>query len=210
MINEVRCSQIAREGNGSPGDGKRTRERAGIEEIIKALLTELGEDPEREGLQETPRRVRETLDFFAKGYSEDPEVVLNGALFSVPYTEMVIVKELDFYSLCEHHLLPFFGVCHIAYIPDGKVVGLSKIPRLVEVFSRRLQIQERMTVQIAETLYEKVNPLGVGVVIEAQHLCMIMRGVQKQNSVAVTSSMLGVFQTDSKVRTEFLHLIKKK
>jgi len=176
--------------------------------IIKDLLAAVGEDPEREGLLETPKRVAKAWRYFTEGYREDIDTLLNDALYTVPYSEMVIVRDIDFYSLCEHHLLPFFGKCHVAYIPKGKVIGLSKVARLVEVFSRRLQVQERMTVEIAETLQVKLKPLGVGVVVEAQHLCMMMRGVQKQNSEAVTSSLLGAFQ-DQKVRMEFLELIKK-
>ena len=153
--------------------------------------------------------MEKSLRFLTQGYSADVDAVLNNALFSVDYNEMVIVKDIDFYSLCEHHLLPFFGKCHVAYIPQGRVVGLSKIPRLVEIFSRRLQVQERLTSQIAETLRDKIRPLGVGIVVEASHLCMSMRGVEKQNSVAVTSAMLGVFQHDARTRAEFLELIKR-
>jgi GTP cyclohydrolase I len=180
-----------------------------MQDIIRRLLAELGEDPSREGLLDTPKRVEKALRFLTSGYSADVDTVLNNALFTVDYNEMVIVKDIDFYSLCEHHLLPFFGKCHVAYIPQGKVIGLSKIPRLVEIFSRRLQIQERLTSQIAETLSEKVQPLGVAVVVEASHLCMSMRGVEKQNSVAVTSAMLGVFHDDARTRSEFLELVKK-
>jgi GTP cyclohydrolase IA len=180
-----------------------------MQDIIRQLLSALGEDPAREGLADTPKRVEKALRFLTSGYDADADSVLNNALFSVDYTEMVIVKDVDFYSLCEHHLLPFFGRCHVAYIPRDKVVGLSKIPRLVEVFSRRLQVQERLTNQIAETIREKINPLGVGVVMEATHLCMAMRGVQKQNSVAVTSAMLGSFREDPRTRSEFLTLIRK-
>ena len=179
-----------------------------MQDLIRSLLADLGEDPAREGLRETPRRVEESLKFLTQGYRADVDAVINDALFSVDYNEMVIVKDIDFYSLCEHHLLPFFGKCHIAYLPKGKVIGLSKIPRLVEVFARRLQIQERMTSQIAETIREKINPLGVAVVMEATHLCMAMRGVEKQNSFAVTSAMLGGFRTDARTRMEFLELIK--
>ena len=157
----------------------------------------------------TPRRVEKALKFLTSGYTADVDTVLNNALFTVDYNEMVIVKDIDFYSLCEHHLLPFFGRCHIAYIPNGKVIGLSKIPRLVDVFARRLQIQERMTSQIAETIREKIKPLGVGVVIEATHLCMAMRGVEKQNSFAITSAMLGGFQNDARTRSEFLELLNR-
>ena len=158
---------------------------------------------------DTPKRVEKAMRFLTSGYDADADSVLNNALFSVDYTEMVIVKDIDFYSLCEHHLLPFFGRCHVAYIPRDKVVGLSKIPRLVEMFSRRLQVQERLTNQIAETIVDKVNPLGVGVVMEATHLCMSMRGVQKQNSTAVTSAMLGSFREDARTRSEFLNLIRR-
>ena len=180
-----------------------------MQDLIRQLLAQLGEDPSREGLIDTPKRVEKALKFLTSGYTADVDTVLNNALFTVDYNEMVIVKDIDFYSLCEHHLLPFFGRCHIAYIPKGKVIGLSKIPRLVEVFARRLQIQERMTSQIADTIREKINPLGVGVVIEATHLCMAMRGVEKQNSYAITSSMLGGFQHDARTRMEFLELIRR-
>jgi len=178
-----------------------------VEDLITRLLVELGEDPGREGLVRTPLRVSKAMKFLTSGYSADIDAILNGALFTVDYSEMVIVKDIDFYSLCEHHLLPFFGKCHVAYIPRTKVIGLSKIPRLVDIFSRRLQIQERLTSQIADTIREKINPLGVAVVIEATHLCMAMRGVQKQNSVTVTSAMRGVFHSDSRTRAEFLELI---
>jgi GTP cyclohydrolase I len=180
-----------------------------MQEIIQQLLSELGEDPSREGLLDTPKRVEKSLRFLTSGYQADVDAVLNNALFTVDYNEMVIVKNIDFYSLCEHHLLPFFGKCHVAYIPQGRVLGLSKIPRLVEIFARRLQVQERLTNQVAETLREKIDPLGVGVVMEASHLCMSMRGVEKQNSVAVTSAMLGVFQHDARTRMEFLDLIRR-
>jgi len=180
-----------------------------MQELVRQLLAELGEDPAREGLINTPRRVEKALRFLTSGYTADVDTVLNNALFTVDYNEMVIVKDIDFYSLCEHHLLPFFGRCHIAYIPNGKVIGLSKIPRLVEVFARRLQIQERMTNQIAETIREKIAPLGVAVVIEATHLCMAMRGVEKQNSFAITSAMLGGFRNDARTRMEFLELIRR-
>ena len=179
-----------------------------MQDLIRQLLAELGEDPSREGLRDTPRRVEKSLTFLTQGYHADVDSVLNDALFSVDYNEMVIVKDIDFYSLCEHHLLPFFGKCHIAYLPKGKVIGLSKIPRLVEVFARRLQIQERMTSEIADTIRRKIDPLGVAVVMEATHLCMAMRGVEKQNSFAVTSAMLGGFRTDARTRMEFLELIK--
>jgi GTP cyclohydrolase I len=180
-----------------------------MQDIIRQLLAELGEDPFREGLVDTPKRVDKSLRFLTSGYNADIDAVLNNALFTVDYNEMVIVKDIDFYSLCEHHLLPFFGKCHVAYIPQGRVLGLSKIPRLVDIFARRLQVQERLTNQIAETLREKVQPLGVAVVMEAAHLCMSMRGVEKQNSVAVTSAMLGVFRDNTRTRMEFLELIKR-
>ena len=173
------------------------------------MLAELGEDPSREGLLDTPKRVEKALAFLTSGYAADVDATLNNALFSVDYNEMVIVRDIDVYSLCEHHLLPFFGKCHVAYIPQGRVLGLSKIPRLVDIFARRLQIQERLTNQIAQTLREKVDPLGVAVVMEATHLCMAMRGVEKQNSVATTSAMLGVFRDDARTRMEFLELIKR-
>lgn len=179
-----------------------------LRQLCTQLLTVLGEDPKRSGLEHTPARVAEALKFFTKGYHENVEDVLNGALFPIEYDEMVIVRDIDVYSLCEHHLLPFFGKCHVGYIPDKHVVGLSKMPRIVEVFSRRLQVQERLTVQIAETLKEALNPLGVGVVIEARHLCMMMRGVEKQNTLAVTSHMLGVFRKQQQTRNEFLKLIR--
>ena len=181
-----------------------------MQDLIHKLLLALGEDPNREGLVRTPLRVEKSLQFLTSGYLADVDAVLNGALFTVDYSEMVIVKDIDFYSLCEHHLLPFFGKCHIAYIPRKQVIGLSKLPRLVEVFSRRLQIQERMTNQIAETIKTKINPLGVAVVVEGTHLCMSMRGVQKQNSFAVTSAMLGAFRDHARTRMEFLELINNR
>jgi GTP cyclohydrolase IA len=180
------------------------------EALLRELLRSLGEDPEREGLLLTPRRVSRSLEFLTRGYGIDPHVVLNGAIFQEEYSEMVVVKDIDFFSMCEHHLLPFFGKVHVAYLPKGKIVGLSKIPRIVEVFSRRLQVQERMTRQIADTLFEALNPDGVAVVIEARHMCMMMRGVEKQNSIATTSAMLGVFREDMRTRQEFLHLIENR
>ena len=176
--------------------------------LVSTLLKELGEDPGRDGLIRTPERVARAMRFFTKGYAEDPSAVLTGALFDVEYDEMVLVREIDFYSLCEHHLLPFFGRVHVAYIPDKKVLGLSKIPRLVEIFSRRLQVQERLTMQIAQTLDDILQPKGVAVVVEAKHLCMMMRGVQKQNSSAITSSLRGEFETDPKTRSEFMGLLR--
>ncbi|HKH70154.1 MAG TPA: GTP cyclohydrolase I FolE [Vicinamibacterales bacterium] len=179
-----------------------------MQELIRQLLAELGEDPAREGLARTPTRVEKSLAFLTSGYRANIDDVLNNALFTVDYNEMVIVRDIDFYSLCEHHLLPFFGKCHIAYIPRTRVIGLSKIPRLVDVFARRLQIQERLTNQIAETICEKIDPLGVAVVCEGTHLCMSMRGVEKQNSFAVTSAMLGAFRDNARTRMEFLELIR--
>ena len=173
------------------------------------MLAELGEDPSREGLRDTPKRVEKALRFLTSGYTANIDAGLNNALFTVDYNEMVIVKDIDYYSLCEHHLLPFFGKVHIAYIPNGKVIGLSKIPRLVDVFARRLQIQERMTNQIAETICDAISPLGVAVVCEGTHLCMAMRGVEKQNSFAITSAMLGAFQSDARTRSEFLELLRR-
>ncbi len=180
---------------------------ATFEDLVREMIVRLGEDPAREGLADTPRRVHNAYEFLVKGYKEDPEKMLKKALFTVTYDEMVIVKDIEMFSLCEHHMLPFFGKVHVAYIPNGKVIGLSKIPRLVEIFSRRLQIQERLTTQIAETIQKAINPQGVGVVIEARHLCMMMRGVEKQHSAAVTSSMLGSFRNEQETRTEFLSLI---
>jgi GTP cyclohydrolase I len=180
-----------------------------LEENVRALLRELGEDAGREGLLKTPQRVAQSLRFLTSGYHQDVDEVLNGALYEVAYDEMVIVKDIEVFSLCEHHLLPFFGRCHVAYIPTRKVIGLSKIPRLVDVFARRLQVQERLTTQIAETIMAKINPQGVAVVIEAKHLCMVMRGVEKQNSVAVTSAMLGAFRDCDQTRSEFLRLIRQ-
>jgi len=176
--------------------------------LVRELLKELGEDPDRDGLQETPGRVAKALRFFTRGYQQRPQEILGEALFDVSYDEMVLVKDIEFYSLCEHHMLPFLGRAHVAYIPNGKVLGLSKIPRLVEIFARRLQVQERLTVEIAETIDKELKPRGVAVVIEAIHLCMMMRGVEQQNSFAITSSLRGVFQSDSKTRSEFMELIR--
>jgi GTP cyclohydrolase IA len=184
---------------------KQTEELA---QIVKKQIELLGEDPNRDGLKQTPRRVAESLEFLTSGYKTNPKTVLNNALFDVKSDEMIIVKDIDFYSLCEHHMLPFFGKCHIAYLPTGKVIGLSKLPRLVDVYARRLQVQERMTHEIAKTIQELVKADGVGVVIEAQHLCMMMRGVEKQNSYAITSAMLGQFRDDARTRMEFLDLIR--
>ena len=194
---------------------KRTEEpsavtSASFEELIREMLVRLGEDAAREGLVRTPERVHKAYDFLTKGYREDPDALLKGALFTVTYDEMVIVKDVEMFSLCEHHMLPFFGKVHVAYIPNGKVIGLSKIPRLIELFSRRLQIQERLTTQIAETIQKVIEPQGVGVVVEARHLCMMMRGVEKQHSSAVTSSMLGCFRNEEETRSEFLSLIRNR
>jgi len=183
---------------------------ANLEIIVKQLLENLGENPQRNGLQDTPKRVAKSLAYLTKGYQQDIDELLNGALFPIEYDEMVIVRDIDFFSLCEHHLLPFFGKCHVGYIPNKHVVGLSKIPRVVDAFSRRLQVQERLTVQIAHTLHDKLKPHGVGVVMEARHLCMSMRGVEKQNTVAVTSEMLGVFRKQQQTRDEFLKLIRQR
>jgi GTP cyclohydrolase IA len=180
---------------------------ARMEHLVGDLLSEIGEDPTREGLLRTPHRVAKAYRFLTDGYSKDLETVLNGAIFQEDYNEMVIVKDIDFYSLCEHHMLPFFGKCHVAYIPNGRIVGLSKLPRVVDVFARRLQVQERMTQEIANALQRALNPLGVAVVCEASHMCMMMRGVQKQNSVTTTSAMLGEFSAKPATREEFLKLI---
>jgi GTP cyclohydrolase I len=181
---------------------------ATTQELLRELLLRLGEDPDRDGLLRTPERMQKSLEYLTKGYQQDADKVLQGALFDVPYDEMVIVKDIEMFSLCEHHMLPFFGKVHVAYIPNGKVLGLSKIPRLVDIFARRLQVQERLTVQIAETIQSAINPQGVGVVIEARHLCVMMRGVEKQHSSAVTSHMLGSFRTLQNTREEFLSLIR--
>jgi len=179
-----------------------------MQDLITRLLEAVGEDPTREGLLKTPERVARSMEYLTSGYRTDIGDVLNGALFTVDYNEMVIVRDIDFYSLCEHHLLPFFGKCHVAYIPNGKVIGLSKVPRLVDMFARRLQLQERMTNEIAETIRETIQPLGVAVVCEGTHLCMAMRGVEKQQSTTVTSAMLGAFRSDARTPGEFLQLIK--
>jgi GTP cyclohydrolase I len=196
-------AQLKSEANGFPDLGA-------LELIVQQLLKNLGEDPQRHGLRDTPKRVAKSFAFLLKGYQQNIDALLNGALFPIDYDEMVIVRDIDFFSLCEHHLLPFFGKCHIGYIPNKHVVGLSKLPRVVDAFSRRLQVQERLTVQIAHTLQKKLNPHGVGVVMEARHLCMSMRGVERQNTVAVTSEMLGVFRTQQQTRDEFLKLIRQR
>jgi GTP cyclohydrolase I len=177
-------------------------------EEIRSILAAVGEDPNRDGLKNTPERVDRAFRFLTSGYKTDVDTLVNKALFDVAYDEMVIVRDIELFSLCEHHLLPFFGKCHVGYIPNGRVIGLSKIPRLVDMYARRLQVQERLTTQIAETINEKIHPRGVAVVIEAQHLCMIMRGVEKQNSIAVTSSMHGVFKENQNTRNEFLNLVR--
>jgi GTP cyclohydrolase IA len=181
-----------------------------IADLARRMLQLIGEDPERDGLRHTPERFEKALRFLTSGYHQDPKKLLNGAMFSVCYDQMVLVKDIEVYSLCEHHMLPFFGTCHVAYIPDKKVVGLSKIPRLVNMFARRLQIQERLTNQIASAIQQEISPLGVGVVVEARHLCMVMRGVEKQNSQTVTSAMLGAFRENVQTREEFLSLIRDK
>jgi GTP cyclohydrolase I len=184
--------------------------RENIEALITNIINELGEDSEREGLVNTPKRVAKAYEFLTSGYNKKIEQVLNGAIFKEKYDEMVLVKDIDFYSLCEHHMLPFFGKVHVAYIPDGKIIGLSKIPRIVEIFARRLQVQERMTQQIADTINKYIQPKGVAVVSEAAHMCMMMRGVEKQNSSATTSAVHGLFKEDARTRTEFLNLISLK
>ena len=181
-----------------------------MQELIRQLLSGLGEDPDREGLRDTPRRVEKSLSFLTSGYQIDVDELVNKALFKVDYSEMVVVRDIDFFSLCEHHMLPFFGKCHVAYIPRDKVIGLSKIPRIVDAFARRLQVQERLTNEIAATIQEKTNPLGVAVVMEANHLCMAMRGVEKQQSFCVTSAMLGGFRERDSTRAEFLELIRRR
>lgn len=180
-----------------------------LENLYKEILTQIGEDPEREGLLKTPSRAAEALRFLTRGYSQDIEETLNGAIFEEPYEDMVIVKDIEFYSLCEHHILPFFGKVHVAYIPKGRIVGISKLARLVDVFARRLQVQERMTLQIASALEDALHPLGVGVVVEGRHMCMMARGVEKQNSQVITSEMRGVFRKDRRTREEFLNLINR-
>jgi GTP cyclohydrolase IA len=181
-----------------------------IAELARTMITRLGEDPNREGLRRTPERFERALRYLTSGYHQDPEKVLNGAMFATCYDQMVVVKDIDLFSLCEHHILPFFGKCHVAYIPDKRVVGLSKIPRLVNMYSRRLQIQERLTNQIAQAIQKVIQPLGVGVVIEARHLCMVMRGVEKQRTETITSAMLGAFRENQRTREEFLSLIGRR
>jgi GTP cyclohydrolase I len=201
--NKIVKARLPVRGNGRPAHGQ------AVQDLITQLLVALGEKPGRNGLRKTPERVAKALQFMTQGYRQHVGHILNGALFPLEYDEMVIVKGIDFFSLCEHHLLPFFGRCHVGYLPNKKVVGLSKIPRIVDAFSRRLQVQERLTVQIAEALQDALQPHGVGVVMEARHLCMMMRGVEKQNTIAVTSSMLGAFRTQEQTRLEFLKLIRQ-
>jgi GTP cyclohydrolase I len=216
MASKFELDEMVKNGTTSNGNGHAaladaasvlTLEDASVQAIYAELLKRLGEDPTRDGLQQTPKRMEKSMAFLTKGYEESVAEVLHGALFDVDYDEMVIVRDIEFYSLCEHHLLPFFGKAHIAYVPNGKVVGLSKLPRIVDVFARRLQVQERLTQQIAEAIEEAIAPQGVGVVIEAQHLCMMMRGVEKQSSLTVTSSLRGVFKTQLQTRSEFLSLV---
>jgi GTP cyclohydrolase I len=184
------------------------RDLSKLQDLVRGMLAELGEDPERDGLTKTPARVAQAFHYLTSGYRTDVDKLLNGALFDVCYDEMVIVRDIELFSLCEHHLLPFYGKCHVAYVPNQKVIGLSKLPRLVDAFARRLQIQERLTFQIARAIEERIRPQGVGVVIEARHLCMMMRGVEKQHSSAVTSAMLGVFRDQKETRDEFLALVR--
>jgi GTP cyclohydrolase IA len=184
------------------------RERAKVEEAVRIILRYMGEDPDREGLKRTPERVTKAFEYFSSGYRQDPKRAINGALFTEEdYQEMILCKDLDFYALCEHHLLPFMGKAHIAYLPNRKIVGLSKLARMVEIYARRLQVQERMTTQIAQTIMEEIDPLGVAVVLEAEHMCMRMRGIEKQNSFVTTSAMLGVFRTNVETRQEFINLL---
>lgn len=199
-VKKLTVHKVDARGNGRPAE---------LRELVERVLALLGDDPTRNGLLKTPERVEKALRFMTQGYKQDVDRLLNGALFPIEYDEMVIIKDIDFFSLCEHHLLPFFGKCHVGYLPNKRVVGLSKIPRVVDVFSRRLQVQERLTVQIAEALQSKLKPHGVGVVMEARHLCMMMRGVEKQNTIAVTSEMLGVFRSQQQTRDEFLKLIRR-
>jgi len=182
---------------------------ASTQDLYRELLVRIGEDPTRDGLQDTPKRMEQALKFLARGYTMDVKTVLHNALFDVDYDEMVIVKDIEFFSMCEHHLLPFFGKAHVAYVPNGKVIGLSKIPRLVDVFARRMQVQERLTTEVADAIVDAIHPQGVAVILEAQHLCMMMRGVEKQHSATVTSAMRGVFKTQQQTRSEFLSLVHK-
>ncbi len=199
-VKKVTVHKVDPRGNGRPDE---------LRDLVERMLELLGEDPSRNGLVKTPERVEKALRFMTQGYTKNVDQILTGALFPIEYDEMVIIKDIDFFSLCEHHLLPFFGRCHVGYLPNKKVVGLSKIPRVVDAFSRRLQVQERLTVQIAEAIQSKLKPHGVGVVMEARHLCMMMRGVEKQNTLAVTSEMLGAFRNQQQTRDEFLKLIRR-
>src|ERR1700735_2492176 len=215
MANKFELGDVLKNGTAGNGNGHSmhneaslTLEDASVQAIYAELLKRIGEDPTRDGLQETPKRMEKSMAFLTQGYQQTVESVLHGALFDVDYDEMVIVRDIEFYSLCEHHLLPFFGKAHIAYVPQGKVVGLSKLPRIVDVFARRLQVQERLTQQIAEAIEDAIQPQGVGVVIEARALCMMMRGVEKQSSLTVTSSLRGVFKTQLQTRSEFLSLVR--
>jgi GTP cyclohydrolase I len=212
-LDDVVKNGKAGNGNGhsavAHGDASLTLQDANVQELYAELLKRLGEDPTRDGLLNTPKRMEKSMAFLTQGYLQSAQDVLHDALFDVEYDEMVMVRDIEFYSLCEHHLLPFFGKAHIAYVPNGKVVGLSKLPRIVDVFARRLQVQERLTQQIAEAIEEAISPQGVGVVIEAQHLCMMMRGVEKQSSLTVTSSLRGVFKTQQQTRGEFLSLVRE-
>jgi GTP cyclohydrolase I len=209
LLEELTATHPAGNGNGHKAHlSSPALANASLQEIYAEVLTRIGEDPTRDGLLATPERVEKSMHFLTRGYTQSIEEVLHDALFDVDYDEMVIVKDIEFYSMCEHHMLPFFGRAHIAYVPHGKVVGLSKIPRIVDVFARRLQVQERLTQQIAEAIDHAIHPQGVGVVLEAQHLCMMMRGVEKQDSSTVTSSMLGVFKSQLQTRNEFLSLVR--
>ncbi len=199
-LNGERTSQV----NGA------ARERTKVEEAVRTILRYMGEDPDREGLKRTPERVASAFEYFSSGYRQDPKRAINGALFSEEeYQEMILCKDLDFYALCEHHLLPFMGKAHVAYLPNRKIVGLSKLARMVDIYARRLQVQERMTTQIAQTIMDEIDPLGVAVVLEAEHMCMRMRGIEKQNSFVTTSAMLGVFRTNIETRQEFINLLRR-
>jgi GTP cyclohydrolase I len=198
------------DGADKTGTQAKNNGRAPLEDAVRVILSHIGEDPNREGLRNTPSRVAKAYEFLTSGYSKDPKDAINGALFTEEdYQEMILCKDLDFYSLCEHHLLPFMGKAHVAYLPNRKIVGLSKLARMVEIFARRLQVQERMTTQIAQTIMSEIDPLGVAVVLEAEHMCMRMRGVEKQNSYVTTSAMLGVFRTNHETRHEFMQLLRK-
>jgi GTP cyclohydrolase I len=208
-VRKIRLQTASRPPQPEPGAATAESSGAAVEDAVRLILRHVGEDPEREGLKLTPNRVLHALEFLTRGYREDPKVAINGAVFSEQeYQEIILCKDLDFYSMCEHHLLPFFGKAHLAYLPDRRIIGLSKLARLVEIYARRLQVQERLTTQIAHTLMEEIEPLGVAVVLEAEHLCMRMRGVEKQNSYVTTSAMLGVFRTHFETRQEFMNLLR--